>query len=836
MKHADLLKNMTLEEKASLLSGKNFWESADVPSQNIPSFFLSDGPSGLRKQAVAADHMGLNPSLPATCFPSAASLANSWNTALVQEVGRALGKEAKALRVGLLLGPGICMKRNPRCGRNFEYFSEDPYLAGKLGAAIVSGIQESGVGSCVKHFACNSQEFRRINSDSVVDERALREIYLTAFEIVMKEAHPKAVMTAYNMVNGAYANENGHLTVDILRNEWGFDGLNVTDWGGDNDRILGLKCGNDLEMPGNNGDTDREVIKAVKEGKLPESYVDTSADRIIDYSLKIRDVLKDVPAYSRDDPKFPLGINADKELSEADHLLAKKAADESMVLLKNENGALPLKKEEKVAVIGDFAKTPRYQGAGSSNVQPTKLDTFLSLVEGGKQEFSYVGYSAGFDRYGKKNKKLRKEALELASKADTVLYFMGLDEVTESEGLDRDDLKVPSNQIEVLHELAQLHKKIVVILAAGSVVEMDWIGDCSALLFTALSGQALADSILDMIEGKVNPSGKLSETYLLKYEDTPSIDHFELNQIQIPYTESIYIGYRYFEKNRKEVRFPFGYGLSYTEFAYSDLSVKEDGVRFKVTNTGKVPGKETAQLYIGMKDSKVFRPVKELKGFFKTETLQPGESEEVFIPFDEYSFRYFNSKTNQFEIEKGTYQIYVGASSKDIRLFGETAREGTDAPLPYDEKELPSYYSGNVQHVSIEEFKRLYGRELPDDSFDYCNKKKTRITVGYTTLFSDLVIARGFLGRFVGKTLRAIVRYGNRHDKKLRNFFLIGPYSLPMRAVGRMANMPLKKVDGLILMFNGHFFKGLHRYLKGDSEAPKTLKENHYQKAEKKKA
>lgn len=836
MKHGDLLQNMTLEEKASLLSGKNFWESADVPSQKIPSFFLSDGPSGLRKQAAAADHMGLNPSLPATCFPSAASLANSWNTSLVREVGEALGEEAKNLRVGLLLGPGICMKRNPRCGRNFEYFSEDPYLAGKLGASIVNGIQESGVGSCVKHFACNSQEFRRINSDSVVDERALREIYLTAFEIVLKEARPKAIMTSYNMVNGTYANENEHLCVDILRNEWGFDGLNVTDWGGDNDRILGLKAGNDLEMPGNNGDTDREVVRAVKEGKLPESYVDTAADRVIDYSLKVQDVLKDVKETGRDDPKFGMGINADKDLAQKDHEIAKKAADESMVLLKNENGALPLQKGEKVALIGDFAKTPRYQGAGSSNVEPTKLDTFLSLAESGKQDFDYLGFAPGFDRYGKKNRKLLKEALELASKADTVLYFMGLDEVTESEGLDRDDLKVPANQIEVLDELAKLQKKIVVILAAGSVVEMDWISSCSALLFTALSGQALADSLLDLLTGKVTPSGKLSETYLLKYEDTPSVDTFELNQIQIPYRESIYIGYRYFEKNHKEVRFPFGYGLSYTEFDYSDLSVHKDGVSFRITNKGTYAGKEIAELYIGMENSKIFRPVKELKGFYKTKTLLPGESEEVFIPFDGYSFRYFNPKTNRFEIEKGTYALFVGASSADIRLKGTIEQEGTDAPLPYDEKELPSYYSGDVQHVSEKEFEKLYGRELPDDSFDYCNKKKTRITVHYTTLFSDLVMARGFLGRFVGKTLRAIVRYGNKHNKKLRNFFLIGPYSLPMRAVARMANTPLKKVDGLILMFNGHFFKGLSRFVKGDPEAPKTLKENHYQKVEKKKA
>ena len=836
MKHLDILQKMTLDEKASLLSGKNFWESMDYPEYGIPSFFLSDGPHGLRKQAAAADQLGLNPSLPATCFPTAASLANSWNTELVKSVGVALGEEALKLKVNMVLGPGINMKRNPRCGRNFEYFAEDPYLAGKLAANMVQGIQSNGIGSCIKHFACNSQENRRINSDSVVDERALREIYVEAFEIAIKEGGAKAVMSSYNMVNGIYTNENEHLEKDILRNEFGFTGLLVTDWGGENDRIAGLKATNELEMPGNNGDTDREIIKAVKDGVIDEALVDQAADNVIDYALETN---KPFANYSEPVGEINgvkvTGMNCFPEMRDAHHQVAKNASDETMILLKNEGNILPLKKEDKVAVIGDFAKSPRYQGAGSSQVNCTQLDNFIDLKE--KYKFECVGYAQGFDRYNKKKgkEKLVAEAIELAKKADIIVYFMGLDEVTESEGLDRDNLFIPSHQTELLKQLRALDKKIVVVLSAGSVVDLTWDDQCDALIHGALSGQAGCNSILDILNGDVNPSGKTSETYILKYEDTPSIDNFETGLVGIPYSESIYIGYRYFEKNNLPVKYPFGYGLSYTTFEYKDLVITDNGVKVTIKNTGSVAGKEIVEMYVGLKDSVLFRAVKELKGFAKTKLLQPGEEEVVEIPFDDKTFRYWNVKTNKWEIEAGEYDVCVAASSQDIRLAGKVKKEGTTTEVPYDQAKLPSYYSGKVQHVSLDEFKVLYGGELPNDEFEWKNAKHKRMNIKPESLFCDLPYAKGWTGRLIGKALRMLVRHGEKKNKALRNAIVMGPWGFPIRSISRMMGMPMAKCEGLRMMFNGHFHKGLAQFFRGGKGSPKTRKEDHYKKVDKKK-
>lgn len=836
MKHEDILSKMTLEEKASLLSGKNFWETMDYPEYGIPSCFLSDGPHGLRKQAAAADQLGLNPSLPATCFPTAASLANSWNTALVNKVGVALGEEAVKLKVHMVLGPGINMKRNPRCGRNFEYFAEDPYLAGKLAANMVSGIQSNGIGSCIKHYACNSQENRRINSDSIVDERALREIYTTAFEIAVKEGGAMAVMSSYNMVNGTYTNENEHLEKDILRDEFGFKGLIVTDWGGENDRAAGLKATNELEMPGNNGDTDRELVKLVKEGKLEESYIDEAADNVIDYALTTNKAFADYkePVGEINGVKVT-GMNCFPEMKEAHHKVAKEASDETMVLLKNDGAVLPLRSDDQVCIIGDFANAPRYQGAGSSQVNCTQLDNFTDLKD--KFKFQYVGFAQGFDRYNKdKNKKkLVEEAVALAKKSSVIVYFMGLDEVTESEGLDRDDLLIPSHQVELLKQLRALGKKIVVILSSGSVVDLSWDTHCDALLHGALSGQAGCNSILDILNGDVTPSGKTSETYLMKYEDTPSIDNFETGKVQILYGESIYIGYRYYEKNNIAVKYPFGYGLSYTTFEYRDLVITEDGVKFTIKNTGKYAGKEIAQLYIGLKDSHIFRPVKELKGFAKTALLQPGEEEVVEIKFDDKSFRYFNAKTNKWEVEEGEYDIYVASASNDVRLTGTIKEKGTTEEYPYDENAIPNYYSGNVQHVSSDEFKVLYGREFPNDEFDWCNKKHTRMHITHNNLFCDLVYARGWVGRLIGKALRMLVRHGEKHNKGLRNMIVMGPYGFPVRAISRMMGMPMAQCEGLRMVFDGHFHKGMAQFFRGGKQKPKYPKDSHYKKVEKKK-
>ncbi len=836
MKHEEIVKKMTLEEKASLLSGKNFWESMDYQEYGIPSFFLSDGPHGLRKQAAAADQLGLNPSLPATCFPTAASLANSWNAELVQSVGTALGEEALKLKVHMVLGPGMNMKRNPRCGRNFEYFSEDPYLAGKLAAGMVRGIQSNGIGSCIKHWACNSQENRRINSDSIVDERALREIYTEAFEIAIEEGGAMAIMSSYNMLNGIYTNENDHLNKDILRGEFAYKGLMVTDWGGENDRIAGLLSTNELEMPGNNGDTDREIVKAVKEGKLDETIVDEAADNVIDYALKTDLAFKDYkePVGEINGEKVT-GMNCFPEMKAAHHSVAKAASDETMVLLKNEGNVLPLKKEDKVAIIGDFANNPRYQGAGSSQVNCTQLDNFTDLKD--KFKFDYVGYAQGFDRYNKaKGKKaLVEEAIALAKKADVIVYFMGLDEVTESEGLDRDNLLIPSHQTELLKQLHELGKKIVVILSAGSVVDLTWDDNCDALLNGALSGQAGCNSILDMLNGDVTPSGKTSETYIVKYEDTPSIDNFETGKVAIPYAESIYIGYRYFEKNNIDVKYPFGYGLSYTTFEYSNLEVTEKGIKVTIKNTGSYAGKEIVELYVGLKDSKIFRAVKELKGFAKTKLLKPGEEEVVEIKFDNKTFRYFNVKTMKWEVEEGDYDLYVAAASNDVRLTGSIHKKGTTTEFPYDASKLPSYFSGNVQHVSEEEFKELYGKELPNDEFDWCNKKHTRMHIHQENLFCDLCYARGWTGRLIGKALRMLVRHGEKHNKGLRNAIVMGPYGFPVRSMSRMMGMPMAQCEGLRMMFDGHFHKGFAQFIRGGKQKPKYPKENHYKKVDKKK-
>ncbi len=830
MKHEEIIKKMTLEEKASLLSGKNFWETMDYPEYSIPSMFLSDGPHGLRKQAASADQLGLNPSLPATCFPTASALANTWNPELTKEVGSALGKEATKLHVNMVLGPGVNIKRNPKCGRNFEYFSEDPYLAGKLASGLIQGIQSNGVSACIKHYCGNSQETRRINMDSIIDERALREIYTMAFEIAIKDAKPMALMSSYNMVNGEYTNENHYLETEVLRNEFQYKGLVVTDWGGENDRLKGLLEDNELEMPGNNGDTDREIIKAVKDGKLDEKVIDECCDRIIDLAIETSKHIDFSEAFSKTDAKGNkvTGMNCFPELRDQHHLIAKKASDETMVLLKNEGDILPLKKDDVVCVIGDFANEARYQGAGSSKVNCTKLDKFVDLAD--KFKFNYLGFAQGFNRYGKKDKKLEEEAITLAKKANIIVYFMGLDEVTESEGLDRETINLPQNQIDLLKKLKGLGKKIVVILSSGSVVDLTWDEDCDALLFGALSGQAGCNSIMDMLNGDVTPSGKLSETYPVKEADVPNHDIFPSESINALYKESIYVGYRYFEKNEIAVKYPFGYGLSYTTFEYKNFSVNADGVKVTIVNKGKFPGKEIVELYVGKKDSKIFRPAKELKGFAKTKLLQPGEEETIIIPFDEYTFRYYNVETKKFEIEDGEYEIHVGAASNDIKFSSSIKKEGTTDKLPYAEAEIPEYFSGKVKDVSDDEFKKLYGKEIPNGELNFVNKKKTRIALNENNLFADLKYARGWTGRLTYHVLHMLIKFGNKHNKNLANAIIMGPWSFPMRAISRMMNMPMKKAMGLMNMFDGHFFKGLHQFLHGSKGTPKYPKDSHYQK------
>ena len=805
-KHQDILDQLTLEEKASLISGKDFWQTVNIDRVGIPSAFLSDGPHGVRRQAAAADHLGLNASIPATCYPTAATMANSWDPELGEGLGQRLGQEAAVQKVNVLLGPGTNMKRNPLCGRNFEYFAEDPYLAGKMAAGYIRGIQSNGISACVKHFACNNQEENRMTLDSIVDERTFREIYLTAFEIAVKEGKTKSIMSAYNLVNGTFANENEHLLVDILRKEWGFDGLVVTDWGGNNDGVASLKCGNQLEMPGT-PDRPEEVLKAIKNGELDESVLDDNVDKLLDIVFDTMD---------NGVKKAPEKFDVDEH-----HAFAQKCAEESAVLLKN-NQILPLEKESKVAFIGDFLFKPRYQGAGSSIVNPTKLDSSEKLL--GESGLNVVGCCKGFHRYGKKKKKLLKEAIELASKADTVVLYLGLDEVTEAEGLDRTSLHLEKNQLELIGEIKRLHKKIVLVLSCGSAVEMPFIDDVDAILHCYLNGQAGALATLNILSGKVNPSGKLSETIPVKLEDVASSDNFPSHTRTIEYREAYGIGYRYFEIANVKPAFPFGFGLSYTTFAYSNLSVNKDGVSFEIKNTGKVDGKEVAQLYVGLKESAVIRPTKELKGFVKV-FLKAGESKKVTIPFDDKTFRYFNTKTNKWEVEKGVYDLYIGASSTDIRLESTIEQEGTGAEAPYNKQELPNYAVGNLRNVPDAEFAALLGHDIPNGGLPFYKKK--RLVVDYNTTMSELRYAKRWIGRFVGKAIPWFVRVLRKFGKRtLANTLVMGVVHQPMRGLSRFSGggMRMSQLDGLIMMFNGHFFKGLHHMNKEKRKYKKIAK------------
>ncbi|MCR5032435.1 MAG: glycoside hydrolase family 3 C-terminal domain-containing protein, partial [Lachnospiraceae bacterium] len=672
----EILSKLTLMEKAALLSGKNEWESRDIPRLDIQSITFSDGPHGLRRQEGAGDHLGLNASLPATCFPTAATVANSWDPQIGEEIGQALGEEALAQKVDVLLGPGLNMKRSPLCGRNFEYFSEDPILAGKMAAAYVRGIQSRHVYSCPKHFAVNSREYRRMAMNAVVDERTLREIYLTAFEIAVKEGGAKAIMSAYNEVNGTYANENKHLLVDILREEWGFDGIVVTDWGASNDHVEGVKCQSNVEMPNPGLDSARGLIKAATEGKgrITEEEIDRAVLPIIEAAIYVKE---------NDHTK---GFDI-----EAHHAIAKKAAVNSAVLLKNDADILPLKPGTKVALRGPFVDKPRYQGSGSSQVNSTKLETIADVI--GNYDLQVVADPAA---------------------ADVVLFFFGLDEIAESEGADRFSMDIPEYQIKELESLTVYNHHIIGVMSAGSAVKMPWLDKLQALLHGYLTGQAGASAMMDLLTGREIPTGKLSESYPFAYTDCSIYNYADQEQRNLQYREGPFIGYRYYDTAEVAVQFPFGFGLSYTTFAYSNLRITDKGVTFTLANTGKRDGAEIAQLYIGKKDSGLIRPRKELKGFRKV-WLKAGESKEVEIPFDDKSFRYFSTRSDAWEIEGGIYQIYVGSNVKDTALSGEIKVQGTILELPYDIDKLPSYKSGQVHNVHYEEFEKLYGKPLPEE-------------------------------------------------------------------------------------------------------------------------
>ena len=787
MKHPEILQKLSLEQKCALLSGKNTWQTQEYPKQGVPAIWLSDGPNGLRKQAGAADHLGLNPSVPATCFPTAATMANSWDPALGEEVGRALGEETAANRVNVLLGPGLNVKRSPLCGRSFEYFSEDPYLSGKMAAAYVRGIQENGIAACPKHFAVNSQELRRMASNSVLDERTLRELYLTAFEIVVKEAHPKSIMSAYNKVNDIYANENHHLLVDILRKEWGFDGAVVTDWGGSNDHVEGVKNGSTLEMPSPGLGVARKLLKAVENGELSEHTIDERVDELLELVLSTTAAMEKAPR------KFD---------EKAHHELAQRAAAESIVLLKNEDAILPLKHGKKVTLIGDFALTPRYQGAGSSMVNPTKVDSLKDAMEAA--ELDMVGYCSGYERSGKPNKAYLDEAVSQAKMADVVILCIGLDESSESEGLDRTHIGIPAVQKQLLDAVTAANPNMVAVVSAGSVIETDWTEKCRAVVHGYLGGQAGAGAMLEVLTGWQNPCGKLAETIPLRYEDTPAARYFPGKKQNAEYREGLYVGYRYYETANKAVRYPFGYGLSYTTFAYSDLKVNAEKVTFTLTNTGSVAGAEIAQLYVAKPDAAVFRPAKELKGFTKV-FLKAGESKTVSIPLDDKIFRYWNVATDGWEVEGGSYQLLVGANVQDIRLTADITLPGTGAPDPYAGKDLAHYRTAHVQEVPDAEFEALLGRSIPEET----------TAIDRTMTLGELHHSRSPLCWLIAGVLTLLVRSGEKRGKP--NLNILFQYNMPLRGLAQMTNGMIgdEFVDGLVLEAKGFWVIGILRALVG---------------------
>ncbi len=792
MKHAELMKKMSVYEKAAILSGQSEWTTRDIERLGIPSIFCSDGPHGIRKQTGTGDHLGLNPSLPATCFPTAATVANSWDTDLAEEIGNALGEEAAALGVNILLGPGLNIKRNPLCGRNFEYFSEDPFLSGKMAAAYVRGIQKKGVYACPKHFAVNSQELRRMTMNAVVDERTLREIYLTGFEIAVKEGGARAVMTSYNEVNGTYANENEHLLKEILRGEWGFDGIVITDWGGSNDHVRGVAAGSNLEMPAPGLDSARQVLAALDEGTLSMDELDACVD----------DLLEAVLTLTRADAGKQTEID-----KSAHHALAKKAAAQSIVLLKNTadpQPLLPLGKGTKAALIGDFAVTPRYQGAGSSVVNPLLLETMENII--GDYPINCIGCAPGYARTGQTGSGLKEAAINLAKQADVVIYCLGLDEISEAEGMDRSHMQIPQNQVLLLEELAEVNPNIIGVVSAGSSIDMHWECRCRAILHGYLGGQAGAGAMLDVLTGKVNPSGKLSETYPIRYEDTPSSSYFPSRERNSEYRESIFVGYRFFDTNHMQVRYPFGYGLSYTTFEYSNLTVTDSSVRFEVANTGKMAGAEICQMYIGGPKGTVFRPLKELKGFCKV-YLKPQERKEVEIRFDDKSFRFWNIKTESWEEESGTYDIYIGSSVSEIRLTGRINRKGTETSLPYKLEKMPHYFSGNIKEVPDEEFERLLGHPIPSGAWDG--------KLGINDAVCQMYYAKSGLARLACRVLNHLKAKNERKGRPDLNLLFI--YNIPFRAIAKMTGgaVSMEMAEGLVHAVNGHFFKGMKQVISG---------------------
>lgn len=718
-----LVSKMTLKEKASLCSGKDFWELKGVERLEIPSIMVTDGPHGLRKQSGSSDHLGLNASVAATCFPTASATACSWDQGLMREIGEALAKECLQEDVAIILGPGVNIKRSPLCGRNFEYISEDPYLTGEMALAITEGIQSKGIGTSLKHFAANNQEKLRMTIDSVVDERTLREIYLAGFETVVKKSQPWTVMCAYNKLQGTYCSENKKLLTDILKEEWGHEGIVVTDWGACNDRVEGLKAGQELEMPASFGYNDAKIVQAVKQGDLDENILDKAVQRILALIFKGYDNRK--PGYKYD--------------RQSHHDLARHAAGQSAVLLKNDGNILPLKRNQKVALIGQFAKKPRYQGSGSSLINPWKLDSACDTFD--EKGINYVfceGYSSQSD---KADLSLILEAKNAAEDADIAIIFAGLPATYESEGFDRLHLDMPEAHNKLISEIAKVNTNIVVVLQNGAPVSMPWIDSAQAVLESYLGGQAGNSAVVDILYGDVNPSGKLAETFPVSLKDTPCYRWYPEGSEIVEYRESIYVGYRFYDSAQKKVLFPFGHGLSYTKFEYSDLKLSSDSikdnqeliVKITVKNVGTVEGSEIVQLYVKDDESTIFRPEHELKGFSKI-CLEAGEEKIVEFTLDKRSFAYYNIIDCGWQVETGYFTIEMGSSSRDIRLVSKVHVQSSQMTAYIQDlrEQLKLYYDINEKDFDVDDksFETLLGYKIPSNEKIGGNKFSINTTLG----------------------------------------------------------------------------------------------------------
>ena len=798
----EILSKMTLEEKCALCSGLDFWTTPPIKDKGIPSVRVSDGPHGMRReQDKAAVANAMQVSMPSTCFPTAVTLASSWDVNAAAAVADAISEEAADQGVDVVLGPGVNIKRNPLCGRNFEYFSEDPYLAGELGAAYVNAMQKRSVGTSLKHYAVNSQEYRRMSISSELDERTLREIYLPAFENTVKKAQPYTIMCSYNKINGVYAADNKYVLSDILRDEWGYKGIVVSDWGATNDRAQGILAGMDLQMPGDEGTGDRDVAEAVKSGKITEADLDKVAERMLEFIFRCVD------------DRLSRAKSCDYD---AHFELAAEIAEKGAVLLKND-GALPLKKGQKLAVVGALAKKMRYQGSGSSQINPYKLMSFTDYLDEIKADYVYA---EGYDVDGDKTDKKRLDAaLNAVKDAETVLAFVGLTDVFESEGFDREHLNIPASHNDLIESLLAAGKKVVVVLSGGSPMILPWADKVDAILNMYLAGSAGGKACYKLLVGDVNPSGKLAETFPKSLDDNPAYKYYHMGPQTVEYREGIFVGYRYFDTAKKEVAYPFGYGLSYTKFEYSDLKLsskeidEEDGltVTFTVKNVGDRDGEEIAQVYVKDVESTIFREEKALKGFVKV-ALKAGEEKTVDVKLDKRSFAFYNVEAKDWTVESGDFEIMVGASSRDVRLTDVVKVNAKKVAIPAYKDTAAVYYElDKATDFPAKDFETLLGCALIE------NHKLVKGEIGYDSTLAD--IGTCWIGKFLKWAAytfsSAVLPKGS--SAALKKMVQMGALDMPMRNVAAMTNgmVQRKVVDGLIKRCNGKPFQGIGTLLGG---------------------